>query len=86
MKRKLKFTDALIGVFMFLLLWQSLAWIIRRPIMPAPVVVLPLFLHSIVGDLGLHRSLAADIAHSREIIRENGRPDKASDNLRLEPK
>ena len=54
MKRRLKFTDAIAGVLMFLLLWQILAWIIRRPIMPAPVVVIPLFLRSIAGDLGLH--------------------------------
>jgi NitT/TauT family transport system permease protein len=39
---------------MFLFFWQVLAWIIRRPIMPSPVVVLPLFFTSIFGELGLH--------------------------------
>jgi NitT/TauT family transport system permease protein len=39
---------------MFLLFWQALAWVIRRPIMPSPVVVLPLFFTSIFGELGLH--------------------------------
>ena len=44
----------LIGVVMFLLLWQILAWIIRRPIMPPPLEVVPLFLSSLWGPLGLH--------------------------------
>ncbi|NNL77587.1 MAG: ABC transporter permease [Desulfobacterales bacterium] len=39
---------------MFLFFWQMLAWIIRRPIMPSPVEVLPLFITSIFGELGLH--------------------------------
>jgi len=46
--------DALLGLIMFLLFWQILAWVIRRPIMPSPVVVLPLFFTSIFGELGLH--------------------------------
>ena len=54
MKRKLKISDAIIGLLMFLFFWQVLAWIIRRPIMPSPVVVLPLFFTSIFGELGLH--------------------------------
>ena len=54
MKRKLGPAEALLGILMFLLLWQLLAWIIRRPIMPAPGLVLPLFFKSILGELGLH--------------------------------
>ncbi len=54
MKRKLKISDSVIGLLMFLFLWQMLAWIIRRPIMPSPIVVLPLFFTSILGELGLH--------------------------------
>jgi NitT/TauT family transport system permease protein len=46
--------DALLGLIMFLFFWQALAWVIRRPIMPSPVVVLPLFFTSIFGELGLH--------------------------------
>ncbi len=54
MKRRLKFSDAVVGLLMFLFFWQALAWIVHRPIMPSPVVVLPLFLTSIFGELGLH--------------------------------
>ncbi len=54
MKRKLKFSDAVLGLLMFLFFWQVLAWIVRRPIMPSPVVVVPLFFTSIFGELGLH--------------------------------
>jgi NitT/TauT family transport system permease protein len=39
---------------MFLFFWQVLAWVVRRPIMPSPIVVLPLFFTSIFGELGLH--------------------------------
>ena len=54
MKRQLNITSTLLGFLMFLLFWQMLAWIIRRPIMPSPVEVLPLFFTSIFNDLGLH--------------------------------
>ena len=54
MKRKLKFSDAVLGLLMFLFFWQVLAWVVHRPIMPSPVVVLPLFVTSIFGELGLH--------------------------------
>ena len=54
MKRKLKFSDAVLGLLMFIFFWQVLAWVVRRPIMPSPVVVLPLFFTSIFGELGLH--------------------------------
>ena len=54
MKRQLKITSTLLGFLMFLLFWQMLAWIIRRPIMPSPIEVLPLFFTSIFNELGLH--------------------------------
>ncbi len=54
MKHKLNMSAALIGLLMFLFCWQLLAWIIRQPIMPSPLLVLPLFFESIFGDLGLH--------------------------------
>jgi ABC-type nitrate/sulfonate/bicarbonate transport system permease component len=54
MKRKLTVSAAVIGLLMFLFFWQVLSWIIRRPIMPSPVEVLPLFFASIFGQLGLH--------------------------------
>ena len=54
MKRTLSPATATLGFLMFVFLWQVLAWIIRRPILPSPVRVVPLFLGSIFGDLGLH--------------------------------
>ena len=54
MKRTLTPAAALLGLGMFLVLWQVLAWIIHRPIMPSPIEVAPLFLTSFFGDLGLH--------------------------------
>ena len=54
MKRRLGPMETLLGLLMFIFLWQVLAWIIRRPIMPSPVLVLPLFIKSIFGELGLH--------------------------------
>ena len=54
MKRTLTPAAALFGLGMFLILWQVLAWIIHRPIMPSPIEVAPLFLTSFFGELGLH--------------------------------
>jgi len=54
LKRKPGAVEILLGILMFVVLWQFLAWIIRRPIMPSPGLVLPLFLESIFGELGLH--------------------------------
>jgi len=45
---------ALLGFFMFLALWQGLSWFINRPIMPSPLEVIPIFLASLPGELGLH--------------------------------
>lgn len=44
----------LVGLIMFILLWQVLAWIVHRPILPTPAIVLPLFFRSIAGALGVH--------------------------------
>ncbi len=54
MKRSGPLASFLTGVAMFLLLWQMGAWLLASPILPSPVVVLPLFLRLIAGDLGLH--------------------------------
>ncbi len=54
MKHRLNMSAAVIGLLMFLFCWQLLAWIIRQPIMPSPLLVLPLFFKSIFGELGLH--------------------------------
>jgi hypothetical protein len=39
---------------MFFAIWQVLAWIIHRPIMPSPLQVLPIFTASVFGNLGIH--------------------------------
>ncbi len=54
MKRRLNIHAAFIGLLMFFGIWQVLAWIIHRPIMPSPVQVLPIFAVSLFGNLGVH--------------------------------
>ncbi len=54
MKHALNLRSAGLGLAMFLLLWQALAWIVHRSIMPSPVIVIPVFLKAITGELGLH--------------------------------
>ena len=54
MKTRMNPVMALLGVAMFMLLWQVLAWIVHRPIMPPPAQVLPIFGRALFGDLGLH--------------------------------
>jgi NitT/TauT family transport system permease protein len=54
MKRRLNIHAAFIGLLMFFGIWQVLAWIIQRPIMPSPVQVLPIFAVSLFGNLGVH--------------------------------
>ena len=54
MRRRLNIRAALIGLLMFFAIWQVLAWIIHRPIMPSPLKVLPIFTASLFGDLGAH--------------------------------
>ncbi|NDJ52160.1 MAG: ABC transporter permease [Chloroflexi bacterium] len=50
MRQRLSLRDVLIGIGMFLLLWQGLTWIINRPIMPGPVEVLPLFVRLLFSE------------------------------------
>jgi NitT/TauT family transport system permease protein len=52
--RRLSPKGAFIGFAMFLVLWQVLTWIVDRPILPSPVIVVPLFIQSLPGELGLH--------------------------------
>ena len=54
MRRRLNIRAAFIGLLMFFAIWQVLAWIIHRPIMPSPLKVLPIFGASLFGDLGTH--------------------------------
>lgn len=54
MRRRLNIRAALIGLLMFFAIWQVLAWIIHRPIMPSPLEVLPIFGVSLFGNLGVH--------------------------------
>jgi NitT/TauT family transport system permease protein len=54
MRRRLNTQAAIIGLLMFFAIWQGLAWIIRRPIMPSPLEVLPIFGASLFGNLGIH--------------------------------
>ena len=54
MKPQLNLRTALLGLMMFIVLWQILTWIIQRPILPSPLTVVPIFFKSIFKDLGLH--------------------------------
>ena len=54
MKKKATLLSTLAGVVMFFGLWQVLALLVNRPILPSPVDVVPLFLRNMTGDLGLH--------------------------------
>ncbi len=54
MKPQLSLRTALLGLIMFIVLWQILTWIIDRPILPSPLTVVPIFFKSIFKDLGLH--------------------------------
>lgn len=55
MKRRLAPRDIVVGILMFLAVWQVLAWVINRPIMPPPGQVLPVFVEELLtGVLGRH--------------------------------
>lgn len=54
MKKKATFLSTLAGVIMFFGLWQLMALIVNRPILPSPLEVVPLFFQNLSGDLGLH--------------------------------
>ena len=59
MKKGLSISSACLGLVMFLVLWQLLAWVIHQPIMPSPTTVLPIFFSSLFGELGLHLMASA---------------------------
>jgi ABC-type nitrate/sulfonate/bicarbonate transport system permease component len=54
MKRHSDPVSAIIGLIMFMVLWQFSAWIVNLPILPSPGKVLPVFFKSITGELGKH--------------------------------
>ena len=54
MKKKATLLSTLVGIVMFFCLWQLAALVVNRPILPSPLVVVPLFLTNITGELGLH--------------------------------
>ncbi len=54
MKHRSNTRAALFGLLMFFAIWQVLAWVIQRPIMPSPFEVLPIFGVSLFGKLGIH--------------------------------
>ncbi len=59
MKHGMKITTTGTGLLMFLVIWQLLAWIIHRPILPSPAEVLPIFFRLLFGELGLHMAASA---------------------------
>ncbi len=54
MKKRVTLASSLAGVAMFFVLWQLAAFLLNRPILPYPTVVVPLFVSSFFGELGLH--------------------------------
>jgi ABC-type nitrate/sulfonate/bicarbonate transport system permease component len=54
MRKTLDLTTILAGMLMILVFWQALSWLIDSPIMPSPLEVIPIFLTSLTGELGLH--------------------------------
>lgn len=54
MSRKASWLSALAGLGMFFGLWLLLSLVVNRPILPSPLEVIPLFLRSLDGELGLH--------------------------------
>jgi ABC-type nitrate/sulfonate/bicarbonate transport system permease component len=54
MRQQLNLRTAVLGFLMFVAIWQVIAWIVHRPILPSPVTVLPIFAGHIFKDLGVH--------------------------------
>jgi len=54
MRPQINVRSALLGILMFTAIWQVLAWVVRQPILPGPLVVVPIFFQSIFGVLGIH--------------------------------
>jgi len=59
MNRGLNLTSGTLGMAMLLVGWQVLAWVVRRPILPSPVEVFPVFVKLMPGELGLHFAASA---------------------------
>jgi ABC-type nitrate/sulfonate/bicarbonate transport system permease component len=47
MNNRFNIRAVFIGLLMFFAIWQVLAWLIDRPIMPSPFQVLPIFVRSL---------------------------------------
>lgn len=54
MKKRAGLLSPLIGALMFFALWQLAALLMKSPILPSPVAVVPLFCKEMTGELGLH--------------------------------
>jgi ABC-type nitrate/sulfonate/bicarbonate transport system permease component len=54
MKQRNSPRSILVGIVMFLVLWQIASVLMARPILPPPTVVLPIFFRLMPGELGLH--------------------------------
>jgi len=52
--RRLTWSGIVGGFAMSMVIWQVLAWIVRLPILPGPLEVLPLFVRSLDDPLGAH--------------------------------
>lgn len=52
--RKLTPFAACLGVLTSLLLWELTALLVNKPILPSPIVVVPLFIKEMCGELGVH--------------------------------
>jgi NitT/TauT family transport system permease protein len=54
MRARIPIPPAVIGLAMFLAIWEVLSLWVHRPILPSPVTVVPIFAAGIFGDLGQH--------------------------------
>lgn len=54
MKKRITLSGSFLGILMFFGLWWLLSFIVDQPILPSPVTVVPLFVTSMTGELGLH--------------------------------
>jgi len=56
----MKWRQLLSGIAVTLVLWQIIAWLIGRPILPGPIEVLPVFARELfMGSLGQHIAVSA---------------------------
>ncbi len=54
MKARIPIPPAVVGLAMFLAIWEVLSLWVNRPILPSPVTVVPIFAAGFFGDLGQH--------------------------------